>query len=249
MHHRLEPKQHQFVYNIFMFCLDLDEIDSLSGRFWLFSRNRFNIFNFRDSDHLEFSGANVKENIHDYLRRKGVEIPNGKILLITHLRTFGYIFNPVSFYFCFDQAGKPVCCVPEIGNTFREIKPFFLGLNDLNGSTFRQRTKKYFYVSPFIDLDAVFDFHLAVPSEKLNFQINDYQDDKKFFVSSMTGDRKELTNWRLIWYTLRFPLITLKVISAIHWQAFRLWLKGLPYHRKIANLELQQGVTRGKSAY
>jgi len=248
MHHRMHPKRHRFTYRVFMFYIDLEELDMLSEKMRFLSRNKANIFNFRDADHLEFSGRNIQENIREYLRTNGMDLPDGKIMLLTHLRTFGHIFNPVSFYFCFDRENHPVCCIAEIGNTFREMKPFFFGKELLQNGAFRQQTTKYFYVSPFIDLDATFDFHLGVPGEKLNIQINDFQKEEKFFVSTLTGNRKDLTDGRLAWYSLRFPLITVQVISAIHWQAFLLWLKRIPFHRKEANLQLQRGMYRGKSA-
>src|SRR5438128_2461914 len=122
MHYRLEPKKNRFVYRIFMFSLDLDEVSVAARTLWLFSRNRFNLFNFRDSDHMEPAGRTVKENILEYVRSHGVDLPEGRVVLVTHLRTLGYIFNPVCFYFCFDAVGKPACAVVEVENTYREKK-------------------------------------------------------------------------------------------------------------------------------
>lgn len=241
MHHRLEPKKHRFVYNVFMFSLDLDEIDTLCEKLFLFSRNRFNVFNFRDTDHLSLGKENVKENIFEYLRQNGIALNKGKIILVTNLRTFGYVFNPVSFYFCFDENGNPICAIPEVGNTFGEMKPYLLKEEDKTASGFRKMMTKYFYVSPFIELDTEFDFQLNIPNEKLQIVISDYAKGKKMFLSSLVGTRKELTNARLLWYTFRFPLITLQVITLIHWQALKLYLKKLPFLRKNDNPELQKG--------
>ncbi|HXB13706.1 MAG TPA: DUF1365 family protein, partial [Bacteroidia bacterium] len=105
-------------------------------------------------------------------------------------------------------------------------------------------TKKYFYVSPFIDHDVDFAFQLALPSEKLNLRIDDYRNGKRFFIATLTGKKKELTGARLLEYTLRFPLITLKVIGLIHWNALILWLKKIPYHKKSDHDELQKDVLR-----
>ncbi len=248
MHHRLEPLKNRFVYRMFMFYLDLDELDSLAGTLRLLSRNQFNVFNFRDDDHLQFSGTHVKESIIEYLDSKGVALKNGRVMLLTHLCTLGYTFNPVSFYFCFDENGQPLCVVPEIGNTFGELKLFFIGQNELDDGSFCQRTEKYFYVSPFTDLDTTFDFNLKTPGETLNLRIDDYQEGQKFFISTLTGSRKELTDGRLCWYTLRFPFITLKVIFLIHWQALKLILRKLPYHKKTDHPELQREVYYGRNA-
>jgi DUF1365 family protein len=111
MHHRLEPVKNRFVYMVYFFHLDLDEIDLLHSKLKMFSWNRFNLFTFKDSDHMNFGKQTLKENIVEYLRTSGIELNKGKIFLVTNLRTFGYIFNPVSFYYCFDEAGNPVCAM------------------------------------------------------------------------------------------------------------------------------------------
>ena len=241
-HHRKWPKEHRFQYNIFMFYLNLDELDQLSGKMKFFSRNRFNIFNFRDSDHLEISKKTTKENIIEYLEQNGLKIENPKIWLMTHLRTFGYVFNPVSFYFVYDGENNPVCSVAEVGNTFGEIKPFLLNRETLTNNTFHLKTTKYFYVSPFTDLDDDFDFNLSIPDEKLKIQIDTYKNENQYFIAIMNGKRKLLTDLQLLRYTLKFPFITLNIIVSIHYQAFKLWMKKLSFHRKTDHINLQRGV-------
>jgi DUF1365 family protein len=250
MHNRLEPKKNRFHYSVFMFWLDLDEIDMVSKRLKLISRNKFNFFNFRDKDHLQFpkeapdTSKNVKEHITGYLKENGIELGSGRIMLLTNLCTLGYQFNPVSFYYCFDQAGAPLCAVVEVCNTFGEMKPYFIGKEQLTGDKFHLNTTKHFYVSPFIDMDANFDFTLHIPGEKLNIRIDDYKEGRRFFISTLTGDQKELTDARLLWFLIRFPFITLKVITLIHWQAIILWLKKIPYHKKSDQADLQKEVFR-----
>jgi DUF1365 family protein len=260
MHNRTEPAQHRFNYKVFMFWLDLDEIDTIAKKFLLISRNRFNMFNFRDSDHAQLPAdkpdttKNVKQQILGYLESQHVKLSNPKIFLLTNLRTLGHQFNPVSFYYIYENPtkstpggrleGEPVCCVAEIGNTFGEMKLFLLGQETLKENVFTYQTKKYFYVSPFIDHDVDFAFQLALPSEKLNLRIDDYRNGKRFFIATLTGKKKELTGLRLLEYTLRFPLITLKVIGLIHWNALILWLKKVPYHKKSDHDELQKDVLR-----
>ena len=248
MHHRFEPKQHRFHYNIFMFYLDLDELDSIVEKFSLISRNRFNYFSFRDSEHLQLpkdgpdKTKSTKEHITNYIRQQGISEDIGRIMLLTNLNTMGYQFNPVSFYFCFDTESKPICCVAEISNTYREMKLFILGKEMFDRNKFHLNTKKYFYVSPFTDMDTNFDFNIEIPGEKMNIKIDDYKDNRKFFISTLTGTRKELTKARLMWYALRFPLITLQVIGLIHWNALKLWLRKLEYHKKDAHKDLQRDV-------
>ncbi len=250
MHNRLEPKPHRFHYDVFMFYIDLDEIDLLHKKLWMLSHNRFNFFSFRDQEHLQLpiddpdKTRNIKEQIADYLDQNGIASNNLRIMLLTNLNVLGYNFNPVSFYFCFDEKDDVVCCIAEISNTFREMKPFFIGKENLTENKFHVQTKKYFYVSPFIDHDTDLDFNLTVPDEKLNIKIDDYKNGKRFFISSLTGTKKALTNGSLFKYFLLFPLITLKVITLIHWNALLLWLKKLPYHSKAANQDLQKDVYR-----
>jgi DUF1365 family protein len=251
MHHRLAPKVHSFHYNVFMFYLDLDEIDSLSKKMKFMSRNRFNLFNFRDKDHLQLprenpdTSKNVRQHITDYLQANGVNIRAGRIMVLTNLCTLGYQFNPVSFYFCYDEQNNPVCSIVEVCNTFLEMKPYFLGADTRLKDQFKLNTEKYFYVSPFIEMDTSFDFDLHIPDEKLQIKIDDYDKaGKRFFISTLSGERRPLKDSTLLYYFLSFPLITLKIIGLIHWQALKLWLKKTPYHHKNDDLELQKEVFR-----
>ncbi len=250
MHNRLSPKKHSFHYNVFMFYIDLDEIDLLKRKLFLFSHNRFNYFSYRDREHLQLpidapnQDKNTKQHLNDYLRENGITTPVNRIMLLTNLNVLGYNFNPVSFYFCYDAQNLPLCCVAEVSNTFREMKPFLLKSENLRDGVFKLNTTKYFYVSPFIEHDTNFDFNLGVPDSKLNIRIDDYKDNERFFISTLTGHRKSLNNLTLFWYGFRFPLITLRIIGLIHWQAFLLWLKQLRYHKKAENEDLQRGVYR-----
>lgn len=251
IHHRLAPKVHSFNYEVFMFYLDLDEIDTLGNKLKLMSRNRFNLFNFRDKDHLQLprenpdTSKNVRQQINIYLSENGITVPPAKIMVLTNLSTLGYQFNPVSFYFCYDADKRPICSVVEVCNTFREMKPYFLGADTQQNAAFKLNTQKDFYVSPFIDMDTNFHFDLKVPGAKLQISIDDY--DKAgnlFFMSQLNGEKKPLTDANLLRYFLSFPLITMKIMGMIHWQALKLWLKKLPFHKKDADIELQKGVYR-----
>lgn len=249
MHNRLAPKKHSFWYNVYMFYIDLDEIDALAEKLRWFSRNRFNLFSFRDKEHLQLPKENpdqtkdIRAHLEDYLKENGVDGSTFKIKLLTNLNVLGYNFNPVSFYYCFDENEKPVCCIAEISNTYREMKLFFFGKDDLHGNTFEKITTKYFYVSPFIDHDDTFDFKLKVPGAQLDIKIDDLdKQGNRFFITTLKGERKALTNGSLLKYFFSIPLIPLQVMWMIHWQAFRLWLKKIPFHPKAENPELQRNV-------
>jgi DUF1365 family protein len=151
----------------------------------------------------------------------------------------------VSFYFCYDEQDQPVCSVVEVCNTFLEMKPYFLGSNTLQGDRFKFNTTKYFYVSPFTEMDTNFDFDLELPGEKLKVRIDDYdKDGNRFFISTLNGEKRALTDAQLLQYFFSFPLITLKIIVSIHWQALKLWLKKIPFHKKSDGMPLQREVYR-----
>jgi DUF1365 family protein len=246
MHHRLAPKVHHFEHELFMFYLDLDEVDAIARKVRSFGHNRRNIYSFRDGDHEPAGAPPLKERVIAFLRQNGIELgTSGRVMLLTLPRVFGYVFNPISVYYCFDAAGAAVCAVAEVGNTFREMKLFLLRPDALDAKGgFNQITPKHFYVSPFSRLDFKFDFRLGVPGEKLILKIDDRDGADKVLLSTLTGRRATLNNRTLAWFTFKYPLVTLKVIFLIHWHALRLWLKGVPFHRKAANASLQREVLR-----
>lgn len=261
MHHRFFPQPHRFVYRIFMFALDLDELDSLHGKLRLFSFNRRNLYSFRDRDYLPVQEPvhnrtvadeppaiskpqSLKARVVAYLAGRGIDLSGGRVLLVTLPRVAGYLFNPVSFYFCQDRAGRPVAALAEVTNTFREMKPFVLGPDTRQGEAFSVRTPKYFYVSPFTDVDVAFDFLLRDPGEQLSVQIDDYDAGRRTLTSTLTGRRRALTDRALAWLSLKYPLITLQVIALIHWHALRLYLKKVPWFPKAARPDAQRGLYR-----
>lgn len=242
MHHRLTPKEHRFDYRVFYLWLDLDQLDALYGSLRFFSRNLWNVFSFYDRDHLNLGEPTVKANLLRWLTGQGVDASSiARIQFLTFPRVFGYIFNPVSFFFCFDEQGTTLCTVAQVTNTYREQKPYLLRDRDADGR-FRLITPKHFYVSPFSALDLHFDFKLRVPDDKLDIHIDDREGDRPILLSALTGERKPLTDARLLWFVVKYPLLTLRVIFLIHWHAFLLWCKRIPVHRKAAQPELQRDV-------
>jgi len=263
MHARFSPAPHRFVYRLFMLALDLDELDLVDRRLRLLSVNRGNLYGFSERDFLPTSepafnaskqtpatnpGARLKDRVLAHLARHGILLEGGRVELITLPRIAGYLFNPVSFYFCYDRTGTPVAAIAEVTNTFREMKPFVLGpetrAEDPRGPVFRLRVPKHFYVSPFSDVDVAFDFALRSPGEKLGIQIDDYIGEQRTLTSTLSGPARPLTDLTLAWFTLKYPLLTLRVIALIHWHAFRLYLKRVPWFRKAARASDQRGLYR-----
>lgn len=254
MHHRLEPREHRFRHGLFLVCLDLDELELLTARLRLFGWNRPRLYSFRDADHLALPGrAGLRASLEAWLAGQGQPVPAGsRILLVTLPRILGYVFNPVSFYFVTGPDGAPVCAVAEVGNTFGELKPYLVPVEGRPGTAgdgadarFRVRAPKHFYVSPFSSLELEFDFRLRQPGERLEIGVNDVTPGGRLvLVSTLSGRRRELTDGQLLRLTARHPLVTLRVITLIHWQALRLWWKGVPWQRKSADPDLQRGVFR-----
>jgi len=248
MHNRTEPKVHRFHYSVFLFYVDLDELDELASKHWMFSRNRFNFFSFRDKEHLQLpegnpdQSKNTKQHVLGYLAENGIHNADGRIMLLTNMNVLGYNFNPVSFYVCYNKSEEPVCCIVEVSNTYREMKTYLI--TDFVDGKYTLNTKKYFYVSPFIDHDAHFEFAVGIPGEKLNIRIDDIKDGRRFFISTLTGKQKPFSGVNLLLYFLRFPIIPLQIMFLIHWNALLLYFKKIPHHKKSAHANLQRDVMR-----
>lgn len=245
IHERREPVQHRFSSRMFMFYLDLDQLDRDIARNPLVSRNRWNIYSFYDEDHLSWNGEDtVSGSVRSYLRDQGIAEEPARILLLTSLRVFGYVFNPVSFYVCLDSQNDPLCILVEVHNTFGEMKPYLIQKHELRGGAFSADRRKQFYISPFSDLDHTLRLKLQIPGERLSMFVAEKHARKgnQFFYATLTGRRHKLTVARLLGYSLRFPLITVKVITMIHWHALLLYLKGAPVYRKSARPEAQVGI-------
>jgi len=260
MHHRFTPKPHRFDYRLFYFAIDLDELDALRARLRLFSVNRANLYSLRESDFFptheplhnstgskienrESKIQNLKQRVLTWLADRGIDLADGRIILVTLPRVAGYLFNPVSFYFCFDRAGTPVTAIAEVTNTFREMKPFHVS-ERADATTFHLRAPKNFYVSPFSDVDVEFDFTLRAPGDRLSIQIDDYTGTERTLTSTLHGPRASLTDARLAWFTAKYPLLTLRVITLIHWHALRLWLKRIRWFPKAARAAEQRDLYR-----
>jgi len=242
-HRRLAPRPHQFLYRVFYFCLDLDELPALSHR-WpgLLGIEGPGLFSFRSRDHWgKKQTLDLRRQLGDWLEERGLARPS-RVIFLTNLRMFGYVFNPIAVYFCFDAAGSPLAAVAQVGNTFGEQKLFLVPPDPANAQLFHARLPKEFYVSPFSDLDFSFDFRFHPPDQNLRVFIDEYRGEERILISTLTGTRRPLAAHRLVSFLFRYPLLTLRIIFLIHWQALRLWAKKLPFRRKEADPHLQKEI-------
>jgi DUF1365 family protein len=233
-HRRYEPVDHEFTYRLFMMYLDLAELDQVFDRRLLWSQRRPAPAWFRRADYLGDPSQPLAEAVADVLKAKTGRRPEGPIRLLTHLRYFGYCFNPVSFYYCFEPGGELLdAVVAEITNTpWQERHTYILDRRqgDAYGPSLRKHFAKQFHVSPFWGMNHKYDWSLTVPHRELAVHMENYRDTRKVFDATLRMQRQEISTATLNRALLRFPFMTLKVIGAIHWQALRLKLKGAVFH-------------------
>ncbi|KPK36633.1 MAG: chromosome partitioning protein ParA [Nitrospira bacterium SG8_35_1] len=233
-HHRYLPRENRFTYTVFFMFLDLGELEHVFDGRWLWSVGRANVANFKRADYLGPTDIPLNKAVRDRVEQEIGEPPVGPIRMLTHLRYYGHCFNPVSFYYCYDAADTMVeYIVAEITNTpWRERYSYVLSLKQKRdtGSSKHFQFSKAFHVSPFMDMDFLYDWRFEEPGESLHIHMTNFKEDKKFFEAVLTMQRREISGTALAWVLIRFPAMTIKVLSMIYWQAFRLWLKKTPYY-------------------
>jgi DUF1365 family protein len=234
MHHRLRPVKHRFCYGVSAWLFDLDELPQLD-RLRLFSNERFNLFSFYARDHGDGSDTPLKQQLKTLLTEQGIEIGNGAIQLLCYPRMFGYVFNPLSVFYCHDEGGKLKAMIYEVSNTFKQRHAYLIPLSDtqqdaceqLDKQMLQQQCDKLFYVSPFMPMQTHYRFRMQPPTEQVLVAIQQHDTEGRLFDASFQGKRIELDNAAVLKTFLRHPLMTLKVIVGIHWEALRLWRKGM----------------------
>tara|TARA_A100001037_G_scaffold298725_1_gene323016 strand:- start:2951 stop:3772 length:822 start_codon:yes stop_codon:yes gene_type:complete len=231
MHKRLAPVSHRFVYRVFSFYLDLDRIDDLDRRLRLFSRNRWNLFSFWDRDHGPRDGSPLRPWIDNLLSRAGIKPDSLKVSLLCFPRLLGYAFNPLSIWFCRSAPGELRAVIYEVRNTFGEHHHYVFRVQSANSDEpLEHSCAKQMYVSPFIDEEATYHFRLHPPGEKLVIQIREYEGTDEVLIATQIGERAPLSDGWLARLLIIHPFMTSKVIAGIHWQAFRLWRRGVEFH-------------------
>jgi DUF1365 family protein len=223
LHARRSPARHVFRYPVSYWLFDLDELPELERRLRLFSVNRGNLVSLRDRDHFDGTKP-LKAAVIDVAGDPSIE----RVLMLSQPRILGYVFNPVSFYWCYRGDGSLACIVAELNNTFGERLP-----EVLRGPELRYEQRKRLHVSPFFGLDQSYEYAFSQPGDEVWARIH-VRDDagSRPLTAVLHGRRRALTNRSLARLLLRYPLQPLQVIVLIHFEALRLWLKRVPFHHK-----------------
>jgi DUF1365 family protein len=239
IHKRFKPKIHFFKYQVFSLLIDLSELKILDQKISFFSYNSFNLISFFDKDHGDRNGSSLIEWVKKNLEENKIISENIKIKLLCYPRIFGYVFNPLSVFYVYDKNEELISILYEVKNTFGEQHTYIFKVE--NNNLLQHNCEKKFHVSPFIEMDCNYFFRILKPTEKISVIIDQYQSNEKILYASQDGIRRDFTSSELIRSYLKHPLMTFKIIIAIHFEAFKLWSKGIRYIKK--KLKIKNNIT------
>ena len=231
IHKRFKPKEHFFKYKVFSLLLDLSELNLLDKELKIFSYNKFNILSFYDIDHGPRDGTSLISWVKENLNNNNINSNEIKIKLLCYPRVWGYIFNPLSIFFVYDKNSNLISILYEVKNTFGEQHTYVFKI-DKDDQLFEHSCKKKFHVSPFIEMNCLYYFKILKPTDKLSVVINQNDDGGKLLFASQDGLKNELNNKNLMISYISNPLMSFKIIGAIHFEALKLWIKGIKLVKK-----------------
>lgn len=225
----MRPGKHRLRYSVFMLAIDLDELCDLDAHLRLFSHNRFNLLSLFDRDYGDRRNEPIRPRIEAKLREASITWDGGRIALLTMPRLFNYVFNPLSVYFCYRRNGELAALAHEVSNTFGERHFYILPPSPSGNGRIAQNCDKSFFVSPFLEMDLRYEFQVTPPDEKAVVAMIVKRGEAVALTASFAGYRLEMTDANLLRAWAGNPLMTLKVIAGIHWEALKMWLKGVRY--------------------
>jgi uncharacterized protein len=225
MHRRLRPRHHRFKYRVFAMLIDLGELPRLDRALALFKWNRGGLFSFHDRDHGD--GRPLKDWLDSLLDAAGIAA-NGPRRVLCYPRIFGYVFNPLSVWFCHDETNDLKAVIYEVHNTYNERHAYVFGAD--GDKLVTHDCAKEFYVSPFLSSDCRYHFRIHPPDDKVAVTIHEEEAGAPVLTASFAGTRRDLDDRALLRMVFAYPLMTLKVVAAIHFEAVRLMLKGIRRH-------------------
>ena len=228
-HRRLTPRKHALRYRMFWLLLDLDELEGLAARLRWFSEGRLNLFSFEARDHLEGSDQPLRRQVEAHLWRAGIDLGGGPIRVLCVPRILGYAFNPLSVWFCHRRDGSIAAMIYEVNNTIGQRHSYLIPVEAGRVGAIEQSCEKRFYVSPFMDMGLTYDFRIEAPGEAVAVGVNARNEAGLVIATRFAGNRRELTDVVLVKAFLSHPFLALKIVAGIHWEALRIWLKGVPF--------------------
>jgi uncharacterized protein len=229
MHARLKPVGHRFNYRVMSLLIDLGRLEAADRQTPLFGVNRRALYSFHEVDHGPRDGSSLREYAQRCAAEHGLNLAGGRVLLLCYPRLLGYAFNPLSVYFCYQASGHLALIIYEVRNTFGDIHAYVVPVKsgDVSPAGIRQAQDKCFYVSPFVEMEMRYHFRLVTPKERVKLRILETDSEGPLLSATFSGTRCPLTTRKLLRSLFALPLVTIKVVTAIHWEALRLWLKGV----------------------
>ena len=231
IHKRFWPKKHFFKYKVFSLLIDLSELYQLEKELTLFSYNKFNVLSFYDIDHGPRDGSSLIDWVKENMTKNNINTDGITIKLLCYPRIWGYVFNPLSVFFVYDKNSNLVSILYEVKNTFNEQHTYIFKLQKTE-KLIEHSCRKKFHVSPFIEMNCTYYFKIAKPGEKISVYIDQYDNENKLLVALQEGIKVNLNNKNLIKVFLSHPMMSFKIILAIHFEAFKLWIKGIRFVKK-----------------
>jgi uncharacterized protein len=248
MHARLKPMGHRFSYRVMSLLIDLDRLADADRQSALFCVNRAALYSFHEADHGKRDGSSLRAYAQRCAAERGIDLTGGRVLLLCYPRLLGYTFNPLSVYFCYRADGELALLIYEVRNTFGDIHPYVLPVlsGEISDAGVRQQQDKLFYVSPFIEMAMRYHFRVLPPGERVQLRILETDRESPVLAATFDGSRRMLNTKELLRAFVRLPLVTMKIMAAIHWEALRLWLKGARLVPR-KDVALNTGLATGKS--
>ncbi|MEP3047365.1 MAG: DUF1365 domain-containing protein [Roseibium sp.] len=233
MHARMKPKEHRFTYSVFSILLDIDRLGDAARTSRLFSVGHWNLLSFHQKDHGKRDGSSLRAHVDDLLRREKIASPS-RILLLAYPRLLGYGFNPLSVFYAYDNADRLTALVYEVRNTFGGLHTYVAPVQPkhISDAGIRQDQKKEFYVSPFLDMAQHYHFRLLPPGNSVRVRILEKDPEGPILSATFAGDYLLASTWNILRECVRVPFLSFKIMAAIHWEAFKIWRKRIPFHSR-----------------
>ena len=231
MHQRMKPVGHRFSYDVFSLMVDLDRLDEVDRLSAVFSVNRRNLLSFHEKDHTRKDGLSLRSYIDDLLAKDGLTVRPARVLLVCYPRILGLVFNPLSVYYAYAHDGTLGAMIYEVRNTFGERHTYVcpIGPDDVSDAGIRQQCDKLFHVSPFIPMAMRYQFRMLPPGDEIRWRILETDREGPLLAATFSGTQVPLKTGKILRLVARIPHLTLKIVAGIHWEALKLWIKGVRY--------------------